>query len=60
MLIEFSVRNYRSFKDTSTFSMVATNITAKDKQIDINNVFAVHGDLRLLRTRLEKAKLLMQ
>jgi AAA15 family ATPase/GTPase len=50
MLIEFSVGNYRSFKDKVTFSMVAANIVAQDKQLDENNVFKVDSDLQLLKS----------
>src|SRR3972149_10941578 len=50
MLIEFSVGNYRSFKDTVTFSMVAAKITAQDKRLDEDNVFKVDDDLSLLRS----------
>ena len=50
MLIEFSIGNYRSFKDKVTFSMVAANIVAKQKELDDNNVFAVYDDLRLLKS----------
>lgn len=50
MLIEFSVGNYRSFKEKVTFSMVAANIVAKDKSLDENNVFAVDTELKLLKS----------
>ncbi|MBW4663827.1 MAG: ATP-binding protein [Chroococcus sp. CMT-3BRIN-NPC107] len=50
MLIEFSVGNYRSFKDKVTLSMVAADITAKDKKLDDNNVFAVDHKLKLLKS----------
>ena len=50
MLIEFSVGNYRSFKEPVTFSMVAANIVAKDKKLDENNVFAVDEELKLLKS----------
>lgn len=50
MLIEFSVGNYRSFKEKATFSMVATSVTAKNKQLDLNNAFDAGNDLRLLKT----------
>ena len=50
MLIEFSVGNYRSFKDTVTFSMVAAKITAKDKSLDENNVFRIDDNLSLLKS----------
>ncbi len=32
MLIEFTVGNFRSFRDSVTFSMVAANITEKNKK----------------------------
>ncbi|WP_414527190.1 AAA family ATPase [Nodularia chucula] len=50
MLIEFSIGNYRSFKDKVTFSMVAANIVAKDKEVDDNNTFAVDDELTLLKS----------
>ena len=50
MLVEFSVGNYRSFKEPVTFSMVAANIVAKDKKLDENNVFAVDDELKLLKS----------
>jgi uncharacterized protein len=49
MLIEFSVGNYRSFKEKVTFSMVAANLVSKDKEIDNNNVFSVDDNLSLLK-----------
>jgi uncharacterized protein len=49
MLIEFSVGNYRSFKERVTFSMVAANLVSKDKEIDNNNVFSVDDNLSLLK-----------
>ena len=50
MLIEFSVGNYKSFKEIVTFSMVAAQITAKDKTLDVNNIFPVDDELRLLKS----------
>lgn len=50
MLIEFSVGNYRSFKDQVTLSMVAAPIVAEDKEIDQRNVFTVDEDLTLLKS----------
>ena len=50
MLIEFSVANYRSFKEQVTFSMVAANVVAKDKKLDENNVFEIDDDLKLLKS----------
>ena len=37
MLIEFSVGNYRSFKDVVTFSMVAADLTADNNTIHNDN-----------------------
>ncbi|MDJ0514738.1 MAG: ATP-binding protein [Trichodesmium sp. MO_231.B1] len=50
MLIEFSVGNYLSFKETVTLSMVAANVTARDKSVDENNVFQVDEELSLLKS----------
>jgi uncharacterized protein len=50
MLIEFSIGNYRSFKDRVTFSMVAANLVSKEKSLDINNAFDIDKNLKLLKT----------
>jgi uncharacterized protein len=50
MLIEFSIGNYKSFKDVVTFSMVAANITSKDKSLDVNNLHCTEEDLCLLKS----------
>jgi uncharacterized protein len=50
MLIEFSVGNYRSFKEKVTFSMVAANLVSQDKNLDVNNVFAVDKELSLVKS----------
>jgi uncharacterized protein len=49
MLIEFSVGNYRSFKDRVTFSMVAANLVSKDKSLDVNNTVDIDKELKLLK-----------
>jgi uncharacterized protein len=49
-MIEFSVGNYRSFKDVVTFSMVAAPIGHENEEIDLNNVFAIAKDINLLRS----------
>lgn len=49
MLIEFTVGNFRSFKDPVTLSMVAANITAKNKTVDQENTFQ-QGNHRLLKS----------
>ena len=48
MLIEFSVGNFRSFKEIVTLSMVAAKLTSKDKALDENNVFETPGAPPLL------------
>jgi len=50
VLIEFSVGNYRSFKDQATFSMVAANLVSKDKKLDENNIFTIDDELTLLKS----------
>lgn len=42
MLIEFSVGNYRSFKDVVTLSLVAANLQTEQKDKDDSAVFAVN------------------
>jgi uncharacterized protein len=49
-MIEFSVGNYRSFKDVVTFSMVAAPIGHEDEPIDRNNVFTITQDISLLKS----------
>lgn len=49
MLIKFSVGNYRSFKEVAALSMVAANITAKNKELDTENVFKA-GNVSLLKS----------
>lgn len=48
MLIEFTVGNYKSFKDPVTLSMVAAKLSAKDSNVDQENTFKVKDDLTLL------------
>jgi len=48
MLIEFSVGNFRSFRDIVTLSLVAANLKAKNPQLDNNNVFTLAGQPDLL------------
>lgn len=48
MLIEFSVGNYRSFKERVTLSMEAADIASQPPSLDEQNVFAASDDLRLL------------
>lgn len=50
MLVQFSVGNFRSFKDTVTLDLVATHLESKDKAVDENNTFEAPGGLRLLKS----------
>lgn len=49
MLVNFSVGNFRSIKNPTTLSMVAANITAKNKALDKENVFR-EGAMPLLKS----------
>ncbi len=48
MLIEFSVGNFRSFKDQVSLSFVASNTKARDAYINKNNTISVSDKLTLL------------
>lgn len=48
MLIEFSVSNYRSFRDRVTLSMEAADIASQPPSLDEQNVFTASRGLRLL------------
>jgi uncharacterized protein len=50
MLIEFSVGNYRSFKEVVTFSMVAAPIAVGDNTINTNNLFLATKEIELLKS----------
>jgi uncharacterized protein len=50
MLIEFSVGNYRSFKEVVTFSMVAAPIVVDDNPINRNNLFSATKEINLLKS----------
>lgn len=48
MLIEFSIGNYRSFKDRVTLSFVSANTKARDANVNKNNTILVNDKLTLL------------
>jgi len=48
MIIEFTVGNFRSFKEPVTLSMVAAKLKARDPKININNTIRVNDKLTLL------------
>ncbi len=51
MIVEFSVKNFRSISDLQTISFVATNLKSskENEQVDLNNIVPDHG-MRLLKT----------
>jgi AAA15 family ATPase/GTPase len=48
MLIEFSVGNFRSFKEPVTLSMVGANLKARDPKVNESNTIQVNDKLFLL------------
>lgn len=48
MLIEFTVGNFRSFKEPATLSLFAAKIKARDQKVNENNTFFVEKGLTLL------------
>ncbi len=52
MIVEFSVKNFRSISDLQTISFVATNLkSSKENEIvDLNNIVSDSQGLRLLKT----------
>lgn len=50
MIIEFSVKNYRSIKELQTLSLVAAPIKSKNQELDINNLIPVSEKLSLLKS----------
>lgn len=48
MLIEFTVGNFRSFREPVTLSLEAASITSEDKSVDQNNTIVVSKNLTLL------------
>lgn len=50
MLVEFTVGNFKSFRDKTTFSMIAANISSEDPAIDTGNVIPISKNLRLLKS----------
>lgn len=50
MLIEFTVSNFKSFRDKTTFSMIAANLTSEDPALDTDNVIPISKNLSLLKS----------
>lgn len=51
MIVEFSVGNYRSFKDIQTLHMQSAKIKSKYSEVDENNVFTTDKGLNLLKSK---------
>jgi uncharacterized protein len=50
MILEFSVKNYRSIKELQTLSMIASPVKSRNAELDINNVFQISDKLSLLKS----------
>ena len=50
MLIEFTVGNFKSFRNKTTFSMIAANLTSEDPALDTDNVIPISKNLSLLKS----------
>ncbi|MHB9110759.1 MAG: AAA family ATPase [Armatimonadota bacterium] len=48
MLVEFTVKNYKSFKEETTLSLLATPLKSKRKSLDQEAVFTADNGMRLL------------
>lgn len=51
MLVEFSVENFRSFKDLQTLQMQAAKIKSKYSEVDANNIFKISKNISLLKSK---------
>lgn len=51
MIVDFSVKNYRSIRDLETLAMNAARIVARQKEIDENNLIPFSNKLSLLKTK---------
>ena len=51
MIVEFSVKNFRSISDLQTISFVSTNLKSskENEHVDLSNIVADNG-LKLLKT----------
>jgi uncharacterized protein len=51
MIVDFSVKNFRSIRDLETLAMNAAKIVSKDKELDTRNLIAVSDKLSLLKSK---------
>lgn len=49
MLVQFTVKNFLSFKDPATLSMSASKRRSKNKELDVNATFESGSGIRLLK-----------
>ena len=49
MLIEFTVGNFKSFREKTTFSMIAANLTSEDPSLDRDNIIPIKKNFSLLK-----------
>ena len=52
MLLEFNVGNFRSFGEDVSFSMVSTDLSARDEQLNVNNRTRINDKLTVLNSAL--------
>lgn len=52
MLLQFSVQNFLSFKDSATLSLVAAKRKSKDRELDLNAIHDVNDELRVLKAAI--------
>lgn len=52
MLIEFTVVNFRSFRERQTLNMVAAPLKSREPDLDKNNVIQVSGSPDLLSSAI--------
>lgn len=52
MIVEFSVGNFKSFKDIETLHFQAAKIESKYEFVDANNTFPVSDELSLLKSKV--------
>jgi hypothetical protein len=51
MIVDFSVKNFRSIRDLETLAMNAAKIVSKNKELDSRNVIAVSDKLSVPKTK---------
>jgi uncharacterized protein len=51
MIVDFSVKNYRSIRDLETLAMNAAKIVSKDKELDESNLIPFSDKLSLLKSK---------